>query len=151
MRIQKLMKKDLIIPLTIVLAVTLGCSTIRDLSSKGNNPPASDSTGDGSSKGVTSASSDPKADIIAASRRFIELPSFSAKMEGTGDNALRMQVDYDAPDRYRILYLNGAAAGMETIMIGKQTYMKTGGKWQKMPVDLGSNIPTLRDSFTEEG
>ena len=30
-------------------------------------------------------------------------------------------------------------------------YMKSGGKWTKMPGDSASTTPTLRDSFTEEG
>ena len=38
---------------------------------------------------------------------------------------------------------------MEIIYIGKDGYMKSGDKWTKMPG--GGNIPTLRDSFTEEG
>src|SRR5580765_8141193 len=29
--------------------------------------------------------------------------------------------------------------------------MKTGGKWSKMPGNNNASIPTLRDSFTEEG
>ena len=40
---------------------------------------------------------------------------------------------------------------MEIIYIGNQTYMKTGGKWSKTPGDSNAAIPTLRDSFTEEG
>lgn len=40
---------------------------------------------------------------------------------------------------------------MEMIMIGNQSFMKTGGKWSKMPGDGNASIPTLRDSFTEEG
>lgn len=72
-------------------------------------------------------------------------------MEGTGVNELHMQVDYAAPDRFHIHYLGGTAAGMEIIIIGKQTYMKTGGTWRKTPVGLGDAMPTLRDSFTEEG
>ena len=149
------MKNNYLLPLAIICFAALGCSTIRDLATKARDGDASSNSNSasnsGSSKGVTMAGADPKADIIAASKKFIELPSFSAKMEGTGQNELRMQVDYVSPDRYRVLHLGGPAAGMETIMIGKQSYMKAGGKWQKMPVDIGSSIPTLRDSFTEEG
>ncbi|HMJ07535.1 MAG TPA: hypothetical protein VK468_00930 [Pyrinomonadaceae bacterium] len=147
------MKKDLFIPLLILAAAALGCSTIRDLAAKKDAAGANSSTASNTSasRGATTASSDPKADIIAASKKFIELPSFSAKTEGTGGSELKMQIDYAAPDRYHLKYLAGTGAGMETIMIGKQTYMKTGGTWRKMPVDLGSSVPTLRDSFTEEG
>ena len=105
--------------------------------------------GEGSGSGV--ASSDPRADIISASRKFIDLKSFSAKMEGTGQTEIKSQVDYVAPDRYHVMYLGGTGAGMELIYIGSNSYMKpSGGKWSKMPGDAKS-IPNLRDSFTEEG
>lgn len=102
------------------------------------------------SSGSGSPSSDPKADIIAASKKFIDLESFSAKMEGVGQTEIRSQVDYVAPDRFRVQYLGGTGAGMEMIFIGKDMFMKTGDKWTKMP-GSGASIPTLRDSFTEEG
>jgi len=95
------------------------------------------------------ASSDPKADVIEASRKFIALKSFSAKMDGTGQTELKSQVDYSAPDRFHVKYLAGTGAGMEIIFIGDQMYMKSGSSWSKS--SGGSAIPTLRDSFTEEG
>ena len=97
------------------------------------------------------ASSDPKADVIAASRKFIALKAFSAKMEGVGQTELKSQVDYAAPDRFHVKYLAGTGAGMEMIMIGDQSYMKTGSTWSKMPGTGASSVPTLRDSFNEEG
>jgi outer membrane lipoprotein-sorting protein len=72
-------------------------------------------------------------------------------MEGNGASELRMQVDYAAPDRYHIMYLGGTGAGMEMIMIGNKSFMKTSGKWSKFPGNSNASIPTLRDSFTEEG
>jgi hypothetical protein len=99
--------------------------------------------------GTATGGSDPKADVIEASKRFIALPSFRADMEGVGQTAIKSQVDYVAPDRFHVKYLGGTGAGMEMIFIGKDGYMKSGDKWTKMPG--GGNIPTLRDSFTEEG
>jgi hypothetical protein len=72
-------------------------------------------------------------------------------MEGMGQTEIKSQVDYVAPDRYHIMYLGGTGAGMEMIMIGNQSFMKTGGKWSKMPGNSNGSIPTLRDSFTDEG
>ncbi len=105
----------------------------------------------GGAKGSTATGgSDPKADVIAASKKFIDLPFFTANMEGIGQTEFKSQVEYAAPDRYHVKYLGGTGAGMELTWIGKDSYMNTNGKWTKMP---GSNasIPTLRDSFTEEG
>ncbi len=145
------------IPLLILLAVGLGCSTIRELANKGSGPGSSNSntaasnSGSSTTSSTTNGETDAKDVIIAASRKFIALPYFSAKMEGTGINELNMQVEYVAPDRFHIHYLAGGGTGMETIIIGKQTYVKLGGGWRKMPMNLGESIPSLRDYFTEEG
>ena len=107
--------------------------------------------GAGSTKGGTATGgSDPKTDVIEASKKFIALPSFTANMEGMGQAAIKSQVKYAEPDRFHITYLGGTGAGMEIIYIGKDGYMKTGDKWTKMP-GTGQSIPNLRDSFTEEG
>jgi len=130
----------------ILIFFALGCSKVTQLL------PGARGGGVGSgSGGATKASSDPKQDIIDASNKFIALPYFSAKMNGTGQNELKSQVDYVAPDRYHITYLGGTGAGMEIIMVGNDMYMKTGDKWTKTPGSNASSIPNLRDSFTEEG
>jgi len=132
--------KKLTLILLLIASVGFGCKLIDKI--KGG-------TGNGPSIG--SFGSDPKADVIAASKKFIELKAFSAKMEGVGQNEIKSQVDYAAPDRFHVKYLAGTGAGMEMIMIGDQTYMKTGDSWSKMPSSGNSSVPTLRDSFTEEG
>ena len=72
-------------------------------------------------------------------------------MDGVGQTEIKSQVDYIAPDRFHVKYLAGTGAGMELIMIGDQSFMKTGNSWSKMPSSGNSSVPTLRDSFTEEG
>ncbi|MEQ1763044.1 MAG: hypothetical protein ABL984_07860 [Pyrinomonadaceae bacterium] len=104
----------------------------------------------GGSKGTATGGSDPKTDVIEASKKFTALQSFTANMEGMGQTAIKSQVKYLAPDKFHITYLGGTGAGMEIIYIGKDGYMKTGDKWTKMP-STGQSIPNLRDSFTEEG
>jgi hypothetical protein len=104
----------------------------------------------GSSKGTATGGSDPKTDVIEASKKFIDLPFFSAKMEGMGQTEIRSQVDFVAPNRYHVKYLGGTGAGMEMVFIGNDGYMKSGDKWTKMP-GSGTSIPTLRDSFTDAG
>jgi len=126
--------KTLTISLLLLALTGLGCKFFQSLAPGG---------------GGGGASSDPKADVIEASRKFIALKSFSAKMEGTGQTELKSQVDYVAPDRFHVKYLAGTGAGMEMIVIGDQMYMKSGGGWNKS--SGGNTVPTLRDSFTEEG
>lgn len=129
--------KKLTLILLLLTAVSLGCKLSGLLPGGGG--------------GSSSGGSDPKAELVEASRKFIALNAFSAKMEGVGQTEIRSQVDYVAPDRFHVTYLAGTGAGMELIMIGNQSFMKTGGKWSKMPGDSNASIPTLRDSFTEEG
>ena len=133
------MKRHYIAFLILVVAV-IGCK-IPGLSGGGLG---------GSSKGTATGGSDPKADVVEASKKFIALPSFKANMEGVGQTEIKSQVEYLAPDRFHITYLGGTGAGMELIYIGKDGYLKTADKWSKMP-STGQNIPNLRDSFTEEG
>ncbi len=143
--------KKILLPLVILCIAVLGCSKIKELAGGSKDNSNGSSTGSGSSKGASTSGADPKEDIIQASKKFIALSSFSAKMDGMGQTEIKSQVDYVAPDRYHISYFAGTGAGMEIIMIGNQTYMKTGGKWSKSPGGSNSAIPTLRDSFTDEG
>jgi len=138
--------KKFLPPLIILCIVVLGCSKIKELAGGSKES----QTGTGSAGGSSTAGSDPKADIIQASKKLIALSSFSAKMDGMGQTEIRSQVDYVAPDRYHISYLGGTGAGMEMIMIGNDMYTKMGNKWNKSPGNA-SAIPTLRDSFTDEG
>ena len=123
------------------MLVVLGCKLPGSLTGGGAG---------GSGKGTATGGSDPKADVIDASRKFIALPFFTAKMEGVGQTEIKSEVSYAAPDKYHVKYLGGTGAGMEMIWIGKDGFMKMGDKWTKMP-SAGTSIPTLRDSFTEEG
>src|SRR4051812_1533489 len=136
--------KTLILVSAILIFLGLGCSKFNELvpGSKGN-----------SSSSSSKAGTDPKQEVIDASKKFIALPHLSAKMDGMGQTEIKSQVDYLAPDRYHIMYLGGTGAGMEMIIIGKDFYMKTAGKWMKSPgANTGAqSIPTLRDSFTDEG
>lgn len=125
----------------ILIFAVLGCNKIPGLSGGGLG---------GAKGGTATGGSDPKTDVIEASKKFIALPSFRADMNGVGQGEIKSQVEYSAPDRFHIKYLGGTGAGMEIIYIGKDGYMKTGDKWTKMP-GTGQNVPSLRDSFTEEG
>ena len=139
--------KKLIPVILVLLFVVIGCKlpgSLKDATS-GTNGSGSSSKG-----GKATASSDPRADVVEASKKFLELPYFTANMEGQGQTAIKSQVEYAAPDRFHVKYLGGTGAGLEMIWIGKDSYMNANGKWTKMPASNAS-IPNLRDSFTEEG
>ncbi len=132
--------KKLLLVISILAAASLGCKML-----------SGGGSGSSSGGGTATGGSDPKADVIAASKKFIDLKSFSAKMEGMGQTEIKQQVDYVAPDRFHIMYQGGNAVGMEIIYIGNDSYMKSGPKWTKMPGGNAAAIPNLRDSFTEQG
>jgi len=136
--------KKLTLVLFVVLFAGLGCKFFDSL--RGG---AGSGSGSGGGSGASSGG-DPTVELKAASRKFMDLKSFSAKMEGVGQTEIKSQVDFIAPDRFHVLYLGGTGAGMELIYVGSDSFMKSGGKWTKMPGDAKS-IPNLRDSFTEEG
>jgi hypothetical protein len=133
--------------LLLLMFVALGCklpASIKDLVSGGSG-------GSSSSSGTATGGSDPKEDVVQASKKFIALPYFTANMEGVGQTEIKSRVEYVAPDRYRAKYMGGGpGGGMEMIWIGNQYYMSMNGKWTKAPTS-NTSIPTLRDSFTEEG
>ena len=138
----------------VLLLVVLGCGLpgkMKDLMSGGKT---GEGRGGGSSSssggGTATGGSDPKADVVAASKKFLELPYFTANMEGMGEIPIKSQVAYAAPDRFHVKYLGGTGSGMEMIWIGQDMYMNANGKWSKMPT-AQTSIPNLRDSFTEEG
>lgn len=134
--------KKILLPLILLLIAILGCSKFKELTGG-----AGGGTGGGSG---ASSGGDPTTELKAASKKFMDLKSFSAKMEGMGQTEIRSQVDFIAPDKFHVTYLGGTGAGMELIYIGGDSYIKSGGKWTKMAGDAKS-IPNLRDSFTEEG
>ena len=134
----------LVLAISVIACKQLG--SLKDVTT-GSKPGESGSSSGG---GTATGGSDPRADVVQASKKFTDLSHFTAKMEGLGQTEIKSQVEYAAPDRFHVKYLGGTGAGMEMIFIGKESYMNMNGKWTKMP-SSNNSIPTLRDSFSEEG
>ena len=126
--------KKLMLVLIFIATVVSGCKT-----SKVSGTP-----------GGATAPSDPKAEVIEASRKFIALKSLTGKIEGNATTPYKQQVEYAAPDRYHVVYRDNAGAEAETIMGGNDAWVKSGDSWKKMPGDTNPT-PTMRLPFTEEG
>lgn len=99
---------------------------------------------------ATTAPSDPKADVIQASRKFIALKSLTGKIEADATTPYKQQVEYAAPDRYHVVYRDNSGAEAETIMGGNNAWVKSGDSWKKMAGETNPT-PTMRLPFTEEG
>lgn len=147
------MKKRDLLPILLLLAAVMGCSQLRDMAGQGNasntttsNPsgPADDAAS--GSSGV-SPSGDPTADINRMADTFLAQKSFRAKMSGSGTTPVNVELEFVAPDRFRIKN----AQGPEMIVVGKDVYIETKDRWQKVPGDLGASIPDMRKNWDREG
>src|SRR5688572_27207753 len=128
------MKKDPIIPFLILLALTLGCSKISELANKSGSG-SSNSNTEITKTGNTAPAEfaptqDAKADIEKLAERFLTVKSFRATMDADGKTPMKTDLEFAAPDRYRLKMANS----MEVIIIGKTSYMKMGDKWRKSPI-----------------
>ena len=135
----------------VMLCFAHGCSTVRETAT--NSGPNSNTPGGTKSTGMggQTASGDPKENVIKASKKLLELPFFTARMDGVGVNAPHMQLEYAAPDRFRISQTAGDAGGMQTVYIGDQTYIKPDDTWRNSPAGVGGSMLDMRSLFSIEG
>ena len=144
------MKKNLL-PFVIIFVAVLGCAKFKELAGGSSSNSNGGSTSGGSSSGSSTAGKDPKADIVEASKKFLTIPSYTARMQGSGSQGeTKYQLEYLQPDKFHMTYQGGPGSGMEMIAIGSNMYTKMGGKWTKSPGDAKA-IGSSRDAFSEEG
>jgi len=150
--------KDLPIVILLLVSFGLGCAAIKRFanSSTASNGNASNSASTGSTSSDSDSaapSGDPKADVITASKKFLDLPKFAATMNGqSAQGDMTMALEYQAPDRFHMTTTDPKShVQTEIMMIGKDMYMQFGGHWQKIPNTNGSTMPNLRQYFDEEG
>jgi len=150
------MKIEHILPLVLLVAVALGCSQLRDMAGQGDAPANanaanSNSTVDTNGSAPDSAgiapSGDPSADINRMADAFLSQQSFSAKMIGSGSTPLNMELEYVAPDRFRIKN----AQGPQTVIIGRDVYIQLGDRWIRSPEKLNSPLVDIRKTWDKEG
>lgn len=149
--------KNLLV-LLLIAAFTLGCGLMDRFSKSGTNTASSKTSSPDSSTSTPASdaappSGDPKADVVAASKKFLDLPQFTAKMNGqaaTGN--MTMDLEYQAPDRFHMSGTDPSTHNRtEMIMIGKDMYIQGGGRWMRMPNSTGQALPNLRQYFDEKG
>lgn len=152
------MRSRHLLPFLVLAFAALGCSQLRDtVSSNASNSAANSNTTtagtnnssqqSGSLPGTIAASADPQADIESMADKFLTEKFFKAKMIGYGDKEIRSELEFVAPDRFRLR----SGEKLETIVIGKDVYLSMDGSFQKMPGAMGDSIPDLRKTFDREG
>jgi outer membrane lipoprotein-sorting protein len=149
------MKLEQILPLVLLAAAALGCSQIREMADTGdsaantanaNSTDAANGATSGTSEG-SAPSGNPNADINRMADAFLAQRSFRAKMVGSGQTPMNMELEFVAPDRFRIKNTNAP----DMVIVGKNVYIENEGRWQKIPGDLGSSVLDMRKAWDEEG
>lgn len=125
-------------PLPLLVLVTLG------LGACGKSPPAdvdatpalpsatTDAAGSPSTATQT-ADSSARTQVLASVQRFLKASSFHARMTMDGPRPLTGELDFVAPDRYRITMPMGTQ-----VIVGDTMYLDINGKRQQLPVPPGT-------------
>jgi hypothetical protein len=95
---------------------------------------------------VFTSGANPRADLISATQKLQKLPFWSAVVTSATNLDLKIEMEYAAPDRYRIRKTEG-----EVIVIGSNTYSNEGGKWEKIDDDIGQFIREQITTGVAEG
>ena len=142
------MKKDIALPLLLIVFTGLGCGWL-NFSDASTSPVGSNSENTSSTnKSVTTVTREnPAADIEVMADKFLAEKMFRAKMRGTGDKEVTTDLEFVAPDRFRVK----TGPGLETIVIGKDVYLSMNGSFTKLPGAMGNTVPDLRATFNKEG
>jgi len=75
----------------------------------------------------------PKDDMVAMSKKFLALRSYHATMLNSDERVPKMEMDFVAPDRYRIDSPMGAQ-----YVIGDTMYMTVDGRTMRIPMPKGA-------------
>ena len=79
------------------------------------------------------AAAAPKDDVRAAAAKFMAARSFHATLDSAAPQAVHTEMDYQAPDRYRMQ----TPAGTQVI-VGDTVYMSLNGRTMRVPMPAGT-------------
>lgn len=144
------MKKILIS--TVIALVAFGCSKKEEVITYPiNSPAANTATNRATNTSVVkeetyTSGANPRADLISATQKLQKLPFWSARITSFTMPETNAEMQFVAPDRYRIIKSDG-----EVIVIGNESYSKEKGKWTVLEDDIGEFIREQTRSGMEEG
>ena len=141
------MKRDAVFSLLLLVAATAACSWFGTANLSPSNLSSDANTAANTASTNSTRRENPAADIDVMADKFLAQKSFRAKMLGTGDKDVKTDLEFVAPDRFRIK----TGPGMETIVIGKDVYVSLEGSFMKLPGGMPDSIPNLREAFDKEG
>lgn len=146
------MKKILI--LTVFAIAAFGCSKteeVKNTAPVNNAPAANTATNTAANTSVVkeetyTSGANPRADLISATQKLQKLPFWSARITSVTMPETNAEMQFVAPDRYRIVKADG-----EVIVIGNSSYSKEQGKWTVLEDDIGEFIREQTRAGMEEG
>lgn len=88
------------------------------------------------------ALADAKAELARAFDKLLDAPSFRASMSDAGSGEKYVDMEFQAPDRYRIVNAQG---GPTMIISGGQAQMDVGGRMMTVPVPVNAIVNAYRN------
>jgi hypothetical protein len=85
---------------------------------------------------------DAKADLSASFEKLMAAPSFRASMSNASSGEAYVDMEFRAPDRYRIINRQG---GPTMVIVGNQATMDVGGQQMNVPIPIGPIISAYRN------
>lgn len=145
------MKRILI--LTAFALAAFGCSRTEEVKNTAPvNAPAANAPANAETNTTTvkeesyTSGANPRADLISATQRLQKLKQWSARITSETMPEANAEMEYIAPDRYRIKKADG-----EVVVIGNDSYSNEDGKWEKLEDDIGEFIREQTRAGIEEG
>lgn len=140
-----------IIVLTAFVLCAFGCRTTEEIGTKTANAPAANAATNSQpnepvKEEVFTAGVNPRADLISATQKLQKLTFWSARITSETTPDANAEMQYVAPDRYRIKKTDG-----EVIVIGNDSFSNENGKWEKLDDNIGEFIREQTRSGIEQG
>lgn len=145
------MNKFIITFFAISLFVSFGCSSNETANTKTNSANAPTNTAvvekepEFDANAPFTPSANPKDDLLNSTKRLQAHEFWSATLQSNLFPEMKTGLEYTKPDRYHIKNPNA-----EIIVIGKDGYGKSEGKWTKLEDDFGGLIDQMKKGFNAE-
>lgn len=112
-------------------------------------------SGGSSVKSSVAGNADPKTVLVDSMKTLQTVDSWVADVDNSNETMpaanAKMLVKYHAPDNFQI-ETEAMGNKMQIISVGADTFLQTGGKWQKAPpsVNMGQMMSSWREMFNSE-
>lgn len=85
---------------------------------------------------------DPKAELADSFEKLMSAPAFRASMSDARTGEAYVDMEFQAPDRYRIINRQG---GPTMVVVGNQATMDVGGRQMTVPIPVGQLVGAYRN------